>query len=465
MVKIREQINQDGTYMQFIGEIISSVNEINNLPSHNKTETAPVEPDKFQQMLDRSIVEHKSSKDEKKSENTKETQNNRQKEQEKNSYKEKDISEKKNEPLARNESKETSAKKTETTDKSQKITLIDAGAIKPEAKKSISPAQADLKDPQKPKKKDLTIDKFDEVMKDLDTIINNLKTTTPETSKLKHEFENIKETLNKSIQDGLVPDLKKLTRLLELIKQEIVSQKTDTHERLPQLNLFALEKKIHEIEKKLDQKRHHTQDKASNDNNSKITAAVIEQGTETIQKDKGEGFSSGREKQGHDNNLNISSFKSPSQLQSDKAFNSIKTPVDIPRFREQMDNILDRAKVVVKDNRNAAFTLKLHPRELGAVNIHLGLEQGVLNGRFLVDTPEARTLLMQNLEMVRQELAQSGVSVGEFQVDVRQQQFQNEAREEDTIHHSLADITQKEPGTAYDIQSTNWHSGSINMVI
>lgn len=134
-------------------------------------------------------------------------------------------------------------------------------------------------------------------------------------------------------------------------------------------------------------------------------------------------------------------------------------------FREQMQQLLDRAKVSVRDNRNASFSVRLYPRELGRMNLSLGLEQGVINGRFLVESGQARDLLLQNLDLIRQQLEESGVTVGEFEVNVNEnsERFPGEHREE--AIHGLTQDTALEASDSFDLNSQAYHDGSINLVI
>ncbi len=133
-------------------------------------------------------------------------------------------------------------------------------------------------------------------------------------------------------------------------------------------------------------------------------------------------------------------------------------------FREQLDSIIQNARVVVKDGRNGTMTLKLYPRELGTVNVNLGLEQGVINGRFMVDNQDARNLLMENLSHIRDQLMEAGISVGEFQVDVNDPRGQLSSEESEIPVYAV-------PGDAgevhaeYEYNEQPVHTGAINVII
>ncbi|NLV68450.1 MAG: hypothetical protein GXY14_12340 [Spirochaetes bacterium] len=141
----------------------------------------------------------------------------------------------------------------------------------------------------------------------------------------------------------------------------------------------------------------------------------------------------------------------------------------MPEFRQSLQEIMERARVTVRDNQNGSFTVKLFPKELGSVNVSLVMENGVVNGRFLVDNNDAKTALLSSIENLIDELQQSGVSVGEFSVNVRdgQERF---IRQKDEQKYKINPVItgSKETVTAadvYDYNSVYKHNGSINMVI
>ncbi len=134
------------------------------------------------------------------------------------------------------------------------------------------------------------------------------------------------------------------------------------------------------------------------------------------------------------------------------------------RFSRQMQNIIENAKVVVKDSRNGSFTVRLHPKQLGTVNVNLGLEQGVINGKFFVENHEARDLLMDNLHLIREQLEEAGINIGEFEVNVNHQggMFSRDEPEETffTVPGSGVEVTKE-----YRINTQLFHDGELNMII
>lgn len=139
----------------------------------------------------------------------------------------------------------------------------------------------------------------------------------------------------------------------------------------------------------------------------------------------------------------------------------------MPEFRQSLEDIMEKAKVTVKDNRNGSFAVKLFPKELGNVNVNLVLENGIVNGKFLVENNEAKNLLLENIESLKEQLLESGVSVGEFSVNVRddRERFVRDENERKTFNPSLNLKETVAAVNVYDFNGAYSHDGSINMII
>jgi len=135
-------------------------------------------------------------------------------------------------------------------------------------------------------------------------------------------------------------------------------------------------------------------------------------------------------------------------------------------FRENLESILQHAKVAVKDGQNASFSMRLHPRELGRVNVSLNLQDGVIIGKFMVDTLEAKNLLTQSLEQIRQQLSESGVQVGGFQVDVNDRRGELPGDRDAERTYAITPAEQAaEIEQEYAASAMARHDGHINVVI
>ena len=162
--------------------------------------------------------------------------------------------------------------------------------------------------------------------------------------------------------------------------------------------------------------------------------------------------------------LPASRMDSLSRSQNDKPDISVKNP----EFRQSLQEVIDRARITVRDSNNGTFTVKLFPKELGSVNVNLLMENGVVSGRFLVDNDEAKNQLLDNLATLKEGLAEAGISVGEFSVNVsRDGRFTYENGEGDD--GARLKIPKDESAAAVSVYDNNTasssHDGHINMVI
>ncbi len=140
-----------------------------------------------------------------------------------------------------------------------------------------------------------------------------------------------------------------------------------------------------------------------------------------------------------------------------------------PEFRQSLQDIIDRARISVRDNKNGNFNVKLYPKELGSVNVNLTMENGVVTAKFFVDSDEVKNLLYQNMENLKSQLREAGVEVGEFHVGVKDQRekFLHDNRDD-----RRKDLFQFPEGkeflmaaTEYDGNSLVINSNSINVII
>ena len=100
------------------------------------------------------------------------------------------------------------------------------------------------------------------------------------------------------------------------------------------------------------------------------------------------------------------------------------------------------------------------------MNVNLGLENGIVNARFLVDNNETKDLLMQNLNNIMDQLEEAGITVGEFQVNVRGDRNFQKNDDTENIEHVFSNIEDVQAvSTLYDINSLASQEGGINLII
>ncbi len=137
-------------------------------------------------------------------------------------------------------------------------------------------------------------------------------------------------------------------------------------------------------------------------------------------------------------------------------------------FREQVQDLIQRSRMVLQDRQNGTISLKMYPERLGNVSVNLGLENGTLTGRFLVESQEAKDVLLANMQQLRERLEEEGISFGEFQVNVRDNQSHFTHNGQQGEHTApLEYMDQKTESAAYEYNYTSEysHAGSLNMVI
>jgi flagellar hook-length control protein FliK len=73
-------------------------------------------------------------------------------------------------------------------------------------------------------------------------------------------------------------------------------------------------------------------------------------------------------------------------------------------------------------DRNGEVTIRLSPHELGALRLEVQVREGALTARLQAETPEARTAILENLSALRERLAEQGVRIERFDVDLMNRQ-------------------------------------------
>ncbi|HPJ42884.1 MAG TPA: flagellar hook-length control protein FliK [Spirochaetota bacterium] len=182
--------------------------------------------------------------------------------------------------------------------------------------------------------------------------------------------------------------------------------------------------------------------------------------------DSGFDLNSGKDKNGNREGSSLSSGRTDSINRTGLEKN--EQLMKSPEFRQSLQEIIDKAKVSVKDSNNATFSVRLFPKDLGSVNVNLLMENGIVSGKFLVDSDEAKNLLMNNLGELKEQLAEAGIQVGEFNVNVNQggERFASKEKEDENVRTLNSSNSESETAAIkYDYNSSAAHNGHINMVI
>ncbi|MBI2477799.1 MAG: flagellar hook-length control protein FliK, partial [Planctomycetia bacterium] len=112
-------------------------------------------------------------------------------------------------------------------------------------------------------------------------------------------------------------------------------------------------------------------------------------------------------------------------------------------------------------DRGGTLRLRLSPPELGSLTLEIKVQGGAITARVEADTPTARTLLLENLPVLRERLAEQGLRVDQFDVDLtdrhaggtpdglqqNEQQQENHPRSKNSSHEPEETPRAKSPET------------------
>lgn len=94
-------------------------------------------------------------------------------------------------------------------------------------------------------------------------------------------------------------------------------------------------------------------------------------------------------------------------------------------LQQQIDQLMQKARVIVRENGNASLSTKLNPGELGEISIKLSLIGGKLKGKFTVDNDFVQKELNDKLGKIFANLKSDGYVVDGFQIDVKSETSEN----------------------------------------
>jgi flagellar hook-length control protein FliK len=256
------------------------------------------------------------------------------------------------------------------------------------------------------------------------------------------------------------------------IRNNTEQKKADSNEsrdvKSEPVNLGEIKKQISKLTEEIKQylsnkKPENTstkKDEISNENKSTGSNKVIH---EFLNAERSDGSSA----KDYSSNYNFQNFRKESDgAGSLQKVNSSATSQRNNAFSEHLNDIVQNARIVVRDSRNGSFSIKLHPESLGRVNVNLNLEHGVIVGKFLVDTTEAKALMLENINSITDRLNEAGISVGEFHVNVRDENkphFNDEYNTENYFYNSPSQAISA--GLEYETNSLYAHNGEIDLVI
>ena len=147
--------------------------------------------------------------------------------------------------------------------------------------------------------------------------------------------------------------------------------------------------------------------------------------------------------------------------------------VDAARFLQRVAKAFETAR-----DRGGEIRLRLSPPELGALRVEVNLSEQGLAARVEVENQDARAILLDNLPALRERLAEQGLRLERFDVDLsqrepdqhsgnfpdqpRDRQTQSETRttKTNTPRPNVAEVTQSESST-----TSGWHDRQLNVIV
>ena len=77
------------------------------------------------------------------------------------------------------------------------------------------------------------------------------------------------------------------------------------------------------------------------------------------------------------------------------------------------------------EGQGGTIKLRLHPPELGVLQVQLKVQGSVLTAKLEAETPAARALLVDSLPVLRERLAEQGIRIEQFDIDLMERHPQN----------------------------------------
>jgi flagellar hook-length control protein FliK len=340
-------------------------------------------------------------------------------------------------------------------------------------------------------KSERAADDISSLLRDINYILNMLKDLHFDKKQIREiksslsELKNALETKNNHLDKnaGIALNGHEFKRLLERLKSLLETaneraglkniKKFDGHNIKNAENIIdtseigGLKKQISKLVNEINQHLNHkksesviTKNDESVNENKNLNNQKIFGEASAIEKNEG------TQTRDNTSNFNLSNFKKDIE-----GAGTVSQKGTIPgaekrnAFGDELNTIMQNAKLVVRDSKNGSFSIRLHPESLGMVNVNLKLEHGVIGGKFLVDSTEAKAALLENIQSVIDKLQENGISVGNFNVNVRDEKKSLFEYNEEAVSHIPVRKQPMPAGAEYELNSSYVHNGEIDMII
>ena len=89
------------------------------------------------------------------------------------------------------------------------------------------------------------------------------------------------------------------------------------------------------------------------------------------------------------------------------------------QLNDQLQSMLHRSKILIKDQKNVFLNTSLRPKELGTVSLKLSMLDGNINALFTVENEAVQKVIAERMDKMLFELRESGHQVESFNVNVK----------------------------------------------
>lgn len=139
--------------------------------------------------------------------------------------------------------------------------------------------------------------------------------------------------------------------------------------------------------------------------------------------------------------------ESPPQLRLtssvQRAYESFSSPVSRIQVEAMMQNIAGKAFITLQDG-SSEMKMKLTPPELGQMKLSFRVEDGIMSGKIVVGTQEARFFFEQNLDNLRQSLAEVGIMLAGVDVQLDGGAFKEQEELQDSAQYKAVRLSPAE---------------------
>ncbi len=116
-----------------------------------------------------------------------------------------------------------------------------------------------------------------------------------------------------------------------------------------------------------------------------------------------------------------------------KLYTSLSSSVSRVQVEALMQNMAGKMSILLQDGKNE-LRMKLTPPELGQMKLSFITQDNIMVGKIVVETLEAKMFFEQNLDNLRESLAQAGVKLGNIDIDLgSQSDFSSDMKDESEV--------------------------------